>query len=299
MQITGVFPFAHRNYIAFDNLDTLKDALRLFASGQTKGSQATRNELVSAGGIGGAFTVLVGINRDDSEFLTRLFAEIDERVGPQGRRQKAPEVGAKLSKSYDYDGVGPFFKAGVDVVYAGDSTYLLSLYAAYVGNEVEIGLADHLGVERCVMHKGVRLDVEPTGETFSFDLDVLASGLIAANLDFAEHFQHMDGETLGMILEAARDGNYAPIGGNDDFILEMAYVNVEKGWERNGAIVTGSLYNKNKYYDDKPVEWVTPGVSFTLKRNNPGSRFNPLPTTDPALVTKLDDMATAIENSFK
>lgn len=299
MQITGVFPFAYRHYIAFEGLDALKDALRIFSTGQTKGGHATRDKLASEGGIGGAFVVTYGINRDDDQFLTELFAEIDERVGPRGRRKKMPKVGTRLNKSYDYGGPGAFFKSIVDVTYAGENIFLLGLNAAYVGNQVEIGLAEYLGLDRCVMRTGVRLDIEPTGETFNFDLDVIANGLIAAELDVPEHFRHIDGGVLAALMEAARGGGTSIITGDDDFILEMGFVGIEEPWERNGATITGSLYNMNWHSEDKPVEWATPSITLTFKRNTPGSRYAMLPITDPAILTKLNTMTSAIENSFK
>lgn len=307
MQIIGVVPFAYRNYIQFEGLDALKDALRLFASGRTKGSQATTNKLSSdMGGLGGVMAVAMkGMIDDDSSFLRGLFAEIDARFAPQGRKKKMPPVGTSLSKSYDYDGPGPFFKSGVKVAYAGDNVFLLDLHAAYVGNEVEIGLAAALEVERCLMRTGVKLEIKPTGEMFNFDLEAIAQGLVAAGLDLPEHFQHIDGGTIRTIMQTANEGSRhgetsdAILSAGDNYQLKVGLTNVDSPWVFDGSTVSGPLRNVNKY-TDKPLEWGTPAILLTFEgRRETDTDWNRLPVTDVALATKLTEMASAVEGSFK
>lgn len=309
MQIIGVVPFAYRTFIPFKGLEPLKDALRFYSSGRVAGSLANEARLVEhMDGMSAALTLSMRAQiGDDSAFLRGLFAEIEAKFAPQGRRKKMPAVGTKLCKHYDYDGPGVFFKSMVDVAYAGGNTFLLSLGAARVGNAPEVSLAESLGIERCLMRTGVKLEIEPSGEKFVFDLDMIAAGLNAANIVQMASGSY-DGGTLvsiiKMVHESARPDEQrdSPLTGGEGFQLTLAPTNVGTPWEYNalGATISGPLRDKNKYYEDKPTEWYTPAITLTFEGcRETDTNYNRLPVTDPAIAAKLTEMAAAVEASFQ
>lgn len=76
-------------------------------------------------------------------------------------------------RSYDYDGQGVFHKTSVEITAIKDpkDTFVLGLNAAYVGKEVEDGLAAHLGIEQGLQWKSAKIQVEPDKDSIKIDFD--------------------------------------------------------------------------------------------------------------------------------
>lgn len=165
-----IIPEKHYRGIPLNGMDELKAALTYFMHGGTRGSAATGQELP-----GLAFVMKTMIEAgNDHPFLTRMFGEMEQALKSRGR----------FDRSYDYDGVGPFFKTTVEVHDLNDKSwwpfgrrevglYLLEMSAAYVGTKVEDGLAEALGVEQGLNFVSVDVPLPAEGESFQIDCDQL------------------------------------------------------------------------------------------------------------------------------
>ena len=142
-------------------------ALNIFASGRSREAGATQDNLLGeaqkAGGDLAALLVLAASSRVDRNlFVTDMLAEAKSALDERGR----------WNRSYDYDGFGTsFLNTSVDIqkLPGAEDGYLLGLNAAYVGKEVEDGLAEALGVEQGLTWKVVTAVLEPEGERFRID----------------------------------------------------------------------------------------------------------------------------------
>jgi hypothetical protein len=162
--ITGVEISQYESGIPLKGWESVKNALNIFASGASRGSRATEQHQMQAvgesmGGFAAAFYAVAAphMSGGSSSFVEKMLQEAEPAVQSRGR----------WSRSYDYDGQGSFFKTTVEVNRADKKDgYILQLNAAYVGNQVEEGLAEALGAERGLSWKNVAVEFEPAGTQF-------------------------------------------------------------------------------------------------------------------------------------
>ena len=180
MKITKATESTHRRSIPLKGWGSLESALTTFSHGFTRGSKATEQVTLDAinkeGGSNGRLAVglflLTGATCGQPD---RLVNEIIATAKEELRNN------ATFSKSYDYNGMGTaFFKTGVEirVLDRKQKMYLLEIWAAYVGDEPEAGLAEHLGIPRTIQSCCVEIETEPLpGNRFEFDFDVILKKL--------------------------------------------------------------------------------------------------------------------------
>lgn len=178
MKIVSVTPTEYYGYIPIKGLDAVEDALNLFASGNPKGSRNAGNQLMkdigdTFGGEAVAYYVL-GESRMDGNGNTF----VKDRIMNEARAILATRDAAHFS--FDYDGWGPFRKTtiNIQVLDRSEDLYALRIYAAYVGEKPEIGLAEALEVERGLLWAAANIETEPVGKMFEFNLTYVLMRLV-------------------------------------------------------------------------------------------------------------------------
>lgn len=175
MQISKISVAENRRLVPVKGWEGVTAALNIFANGGTRGSRDTERVTVDAidknhGGLASGF-FLLGSQQiaGSNKIVDRFLAEAKERFGNLTQNE--------FQKSYDYDGMGSsFFKTTVSVAKIDmrpeHEIYGIGLYAAYVGDKPEIGLAEALQVKRMLTSASVEIEVEPTGPNrFEFDFE--------------------------------------------------------------------------------------------------------------------------------
>lgn len=171
MKIVQVSAEPHYRYIPLKGWESVGAAVNAYARGFAKGSRAT--EKVTAQAIGASqgdlaevfFVVSSAMLHDSDAFVKKMLTEA----------KSALESRDRWSKHYDYDAMGTsFFKTSVDIKWLDRSLdlYLLGIWAAYVGDQPEAGLAEHLGIPRSLTWCDVTVQTEPlAGDRFAFDFE--------------------------------------------------------------------------------------------------------------------------------
>lgn len=305
--VTGVEVTQYESGIPLKGWDSIKNALNIFASGASRGSRATEQHQIKAigesyGGFGAAFYAIAAPHmRGDSSFVEEMLKEAEPSVKSRGR----------WSRSYDYDGQGSFFKTTVEVN-RGDKAdgYILQLNAAYVGNQVEEGLAEALGVERGLSWKNVAVEFEPEGTQFRIDFDQVSQRLqgVAATLDtraksisgkdIVAHLMKTDryGESEGPFVLGVKDGvevtvNMGRVGRRFEYSQGKKS---EDRWHVEGTTITGPL--DTDYRDE--TKFVPPSISVSMHPKSE-ERYNRLPAVDPKMKTTMNGLANDIAAAFK
>lgn len=246
MQIIGSRVVECRRHIPLKGWESVENALNLYASGQTAGSHDPEKVTIKAlgrdpspgAGLGVAMFVVAGAkNRSNTNgMVSTMLTEA----------KKALVSRTEWSKSYDYDGMGtPFFKAGVaiDVIDRKAEMFALGIWAAYVGDKPEAGLAAHLGIPRLLARVSVAIETEKLpGDRFEFDFDVILSKLKPL---FPE--KRLEGaRVVAALMECdpeGGDGVRIELGAIDGFTLTLRPGNVERRWcyTRSGKRETWSV----------------------------------------------------------
>lgn len=258
MNITEVTTEQRYRYLPLKGWDSVAAALKVFAKGVTKGSRETEKHQLQAigdahGGFALAFYGLAAphLHGNTSRFVERMLAEA----------QKTLQNYYRWSRSYDYDGVGSFFKTDVviEVIDWEAEIYALGIWAAYVGDEPEIGLAEHLEIPRALMSSQVIVHVEPADEEhFAFDFEQLVRKLDdVLNTRWAKGTEIAELMMLGDRLRKHPDFT---LYSDDDVIItldvgrvENRFVYDEPGkardtWAIEGSVLTGLL---DESYEDR------------------------------------------------
>ena len=179
LNVLGVEINEYRAGIPLAGWDSVESALNTFASGASRGSCATEDHNFKAysemGPLSGILFLRGNNKVSGSSFVDEMLEEA--KTGIQNR--------GKWRRSYDYDGQGVFHKTSVEITALKEpkDAYLLSLNAAYVGKEVEDGLAAHLGVEQGLQRKSAKIQIEPNGELVQIDFDQALSKLKEIKLE--------------------------------------------------------------------------------------------------------------------
>lgn len=329
MKIAGVNITEYRSGIPLSGFDSVASALHTFSTGRSGSSRATKDDLEGnvarmGGAMGMGIFLLATAGQDRSTFVERMLQEAQPAVNGNGR----------WSRHYDYDGQGVFHKTTVELTKLPEQedAYLLGLNAAYVGKEVEDGLAETLGVEQGLQWKGVNVVLEPEGSNFRIDFDQVADRLqdIYAELEpaptpeprgFRQRLVEavrktptenerlpLTGERIIQELlttDGHRDSNSVVLGIKDGVEVSVGLGRVgdrfnwkggnrdEELWRAEGTVLTGPL--AESYERDGQLE--APSVSFSVKRYSE-DRYDRLPAIDPAMKTTMNELASKIAASF-
>lgn len=299
LKVVSVLPAVSRIGIHFADLESVKGALMVFSQGSSRSSGSTRQNLMSQVSGEGAATMLMHDlllgNRD--RFLDHLFEEMDTRF----------QTGFSFEKSYDYDGQGPFFKTNVGVEKVkSDGTFVLTLYAAYVGRAPEDGLAEALEVQQSLngSHVHVAYDHTVKGD-FVIDFDPIAEALSPFTNS------ELTGSMIaGVIAAGDKDGGYGNLiynGGvytlfDETDTLPGVFVSMDSSsvesyrehpFTADGSVLRGGM---KADYDDKS-KMLAPTVRLTVsgKHAEAAVSWQHLPILDPQVeadVLKLNGSIT-------
>lgn len=272
MEIQDVRTEKYFRYIPLKGWESVVTAITTFAGGATKGARATENHQMQAVGrsedaLGLAVYSLRAphMKGATNNFLEELLTSAEAALSTRDR----------WHRGYDYDGYGPFFKTGVDILVLNreEDMFGLGISAAYVGDEPEQGLAEALDIPRALLRATVIVETAPADEEhFEFDFEELLRKLNGV-LDM----ESIGGEEIASLLVA---GENDPLRSNPPFVLnydEDVQVTISPGrverrvytelgesedmwmWEASGPVLRGLLRN---LYED-PDEKVTPTVVIT------------------------------------
>ncbi|MBI2798319.1 hypothetical protein HYX70_03435 [Candidatus Saccharibacteria bacterium] len=285
--------------IPLEGIEAVRNALRLFASGQTAGSNATEKKLIQDGGVGIALLkpLVEEMYGGDDRFLTDLFTKIDAGI----------EAVGSYSYHYDYDGVGRFFKTTVEVQKLDDTWFLLHLSAAYVGDQVEVGLAESLQIDRAVQHIDVTAQVEPDSELVTFDFEVISINLTTIGAECTSEQiveQIMTEERGGPLRHFGRPrfqvGDYEVALSLGGIVQPWQLEDEMPAWQTHASMMTGLRENKNRHEPEKPVEYEVPKINFNigLATESSYSRSIPIITDDgkQAIRNLASNLATALQS---
>lgn len=249
--------------IPLEGIEAVRNALRLFASGRTAASNATEKQLIRDGGIQIAMLkpLVEEVYGGDDRFLTELFTSIDAGIKAHGY----------YSYGYDYDGVGRFLKTTVEVRKLDGDWFILGLSAAYVGDQVEVGLAETLQIERALRHIDVTAQVEPDSELVTFDFEIISSKLATIGVECnGEQIveQIMTEERGGPLRHFGRPrfkvDDYEVVLSLGGIIQPWQHKDEMTAWQSTASTMTGLRENKNRHQPDKPVELEIPRVACAI-----------------------------------
>lgn len=179
LKVLGVDTNEYRNGIPLAGWESIESALDTFASGASRGSRATEQHNIQAfselNPLAGFLFLQANNWVSGSSFVRKMLEEAKTGIQDRG----------KWSRHYDYDGQGVFHKTTVEITGLKEpkETYVLGLNAAYVGKEVEDGLAAHLGIEQGLQRKSVDIQIAPDGDKVRVDFDKVLAKLQTVKLE--------------------------------------------------------------------------------------------------------------------
>ena len=322
--ITGVEVSEYQSGIPLKGWESVENALRTFSSGAPRASRSTESHQMKAvaesqGAFAtGFYTIAAPHLKGGASFVDQMLEEAKRGTESQGR----------WHRSYDYDGVGSFFKTTVEVDQVkGTDGYILKLNAAYVGTEVEEGLAEHLGVERGLSWKNVTVGLEPVGDQFRADFEDVVRRLDGVidylNLpaeagkksklpwkkgkeepgritgkDVVQQFLITDryGDSGDPFILGSKDGIEVTIGmGRVGRRFEWQKgEKSEDRWHADGAVLTGPL--DTDYRDETKL--VPPSISISIRPESE-DRYSRMPIVDPEKKELMADLAERVAKSFE
>ena len=265
VKILSVEAEEHQAGIILPDLQSVKGALQVYASGVTSGSHAVRKQLV-ADGAGHVAMALDIIESNPNSFASMLCNDIEETMSTSNR----------FERSFDYGGPGPFRKAHVIVERLGNGEHLLGLYAAYVGREIEEGLAQYIGARRALAWAGVNITVEAAqDDKFTIDFAPIMDALKGSR------FEQSNSQSVAEIIAAGYKEDYEtrPMRGgrvdlSDDVdievILSISDITVESYYHEpfvaDGMTVTGGLRDWGTGIEN-------PRVQIVIRRRKVGDEY--------------------------
>lgn len=312
LNITGVEISEYRCGIPLLGWDSVKGALNAFANGASKKSRATeKNQLQAIGEeMGGFAMAFYGVFAPHLQGSGNQFVEeMLQRAEPSIKKHGCWE------HHYDYDGMGSFFKTTVDIKTLPEQkdAYLLELHAAYVGKEVEDGLAEYLGVEQGLQWKNVKVGLAPEGNQFKIDFDPVAEKLqpIIAELFQLKGSKRITGIDVAnyfMTVNEYKEQAYNFVLGIKDgveVVLNLGEVKrrfehrngkvVADNWSQKESVISGLLGRDYNYEDETKL--APPSFIISIHRFS-NEKYNRLPVVDPAMKATMNDLANKIASLF-
>lgn len=292
---------------------SVKNALYAFAEGRAKASRATENHNINAysqmNPMAGLLFAISNNQVSGNQFVDRMLEEAHPQV--QGR--------GKWSRHYDYDGQGRFHKTSVEIEVLPEQadTYLLELNAAYVGKEVEVGLAEYLGIRRGLQWKSVGVQVDSRNGVAQFDFDRILERLkgVRGKLAkpsggfFGRSSQPSTGkEIVEKIMGTDKHDSPKPtiLGtvGQIEVALSLGRVGERYNWKHGdsgpdrykaqGAVLTVPL--ATDYSDETKL---VPATFSVQARRQSEKEYNRLPIVDERVKAKVDKLISEIQASFR
>lgn len=275
-------------------MDSVKSALQKFSDG-VRGSNATTQQLATDGNPIAMMMKMAYVDSGgEGSFLKELFADIEASLKKRD----------KYSRHYDYDGVGSFFKTTVEVTKLPNNIFLLGLNAAYVGDKVEVSLAEALGVERALSWAATTIELPVVGNLFIADfvfiINALAKAIPLKGLT-AE-------KAVAMMTERKRlsDRNGAiTVYESKDFTVTMVLDDVSRPMQYkagNGTMVW--KVNSNSILGPLHPDWVDeskvlkPLLKFTVSRTAPNA-YDSVPFIDAEGKNAMRNLAEMIASAFR
>lgn len=336
LKITNVRISEHRTGIPLKGWDNVHDALRTFQTGKTRSARVTQRNLKD------------NIARDYSEAGLELIYAASDRMNA-GRDMvdemlHDAEVAVKgergrWSRDFDYDAMGTcFFKSTVDItrVPNEEDVYLLGLNAAYVGREVEDGLAKTLGIEQGLQWKVVVAELEPVGAKFRVNFDEVVDRIkpLYETLDpVPAPKPRYYWSILNKATEAAEQGEKTNLSGEKIVRTMLATDEYTFGANpfvlglKNGIEISLSLgqvgdrFSLNRNTGKKEQElWevdgavltgplaesyrekgklLPPSLVFSMERYTGEKYVTPVPVIDPEVILMIDNFAERIADAFR
>lgn len=304
MKVTNVSVESYRRGIPLKGWDSVKAALNLHANGRTKGSRATEEHQIQAiadshGAMGLGIYMLGAPHMQGAgnQFVDNMLKEAKSAIRRRDR----------WARSYDYNGVGTFFKTSVEIIQLDkkEDLYLLEIYAAYVGDKPEVGLAEELGIPRALRRYTVLVQVKPEDAThFAFDFEKVLRTLDGVlktksfkGKDIAQHF--MSGDQY-------RDPKHALIYSDTEIFVTVGPGRVEKRfvydepgkprntWSIKGSVLSGLL--DTSYEDLSKKE--PPTIVLTVSNAAQDRSGRNLPIWDINAQDKIDILANEIAEAM-
>lgn len=287
--------------------ESVSNALNTFSTGKSRSSKVTRNDLernaIQKGGPIGLFLVMA-TTEDRSSFVERMLQEAKAGVDSRGRWER----------HYDYDGQGVFHKTSVGVQRLPElkDGYLLELNAAYVGKEVEDGLAETLGIEQGLQWKSVEVGLTPEGNQFKIDftqvvyrLQSVTTGLTQpkgrqriSGLDVANYFMSTNewaepatNYVLGLQDEIEVTLNLGRVASRFEYSHGKIAAD---NWRQEKSVISGHL---EKDYEDK-TKFISPSLVVLMKRFSK-ERYDRLPIIDPKMKATVNSLAERVADTFR
>jgi hypothetical protein len=305
MKITNVSVEHYDRGIPLKGWDSVKAALNLYAGGRTDGSRATEQNQIdavaqSSGIMGLGIYLIAAPHMQDAgnQFVENMLEEAKSALKNRDN----------WNRSYDYDGMGVFFKTsvGISILDRKEDLYMLEISAAYVGTKPEAGLAENLGIPLALRRYSVIVQVKPVDATrFAFDFDEVLQALkgvlkINFNLgkEIAKHFikggRHDDCKPWPIFLDENVSITLAPGRVEQRFVYDKPG-EPHDTWTVNGSVLYGLL--DSSYEDSSKKE--PPTIVLTIT-NAAQDRFGyGQPIWDENLKDKIDILSNQIAEAMK
>ncbi len=313
MQITSVSMNEGRRFVPVKGWDGVVKTLTLYSNGYTRGARAAERNVgdaieKSSGALGLGIFLLGSIKAGErSNLVDRLLLEAGQTL----------ERRSEFHKSYDYDAMGtPFMKTSVDIKKFGDDMYGIGLYAAYVGDEPEAGLADHLGIPRALLSCSIEVETKPVADNrFEFDFEpvlrkldtVLGTKKITGKQVAKAMLQKDDfGDSRASFMLGEQDGlrvRVQPGRVERRMVHDMPIKRGDKGrdsWSVKGSVFSGELARDYEKKDESAKATPTFKIVITsVERASTGFGDEPKPIWRPDMQQKAIDLTKKIAAALK
>lgn len=251
MKVLDVSMQELRRNVPVSGWDNVAKAISLYSQGYTAGSRSAQHEVErqigdESGGMALGMFMLSSIKMEQ-----RTDGLVDRLLFEAGQ---ALETRREFHKSYDYDGMGtPFMKTNVSFQKLDRGMFSIGFYASYVGEEPEIGLAEHLGIPRTLLSCNIEVSVEQMDGRFEFDFSYVRERLDGI-LSFAP---------VGTVL-TADDLALSMVGQTDVFGDENPRCGLHTHERLKVWLKPGQVEERFKYHQgDKRDTWAVDGSRFS------------------------------------
>jgi hypothetical protein len=296
MNILDVTQRSQEGGIELADLDSVKAALRLYAMRGIRISDeamlAYSNE--PSGGLGLAMRHVFNA-RPESGFMQELLREIDKVTDQHS-----------FSRSFGYDGIGPFFKTNVDVSKVKIGTdkfiYLLSLDAAHAGDELCSGLAEAIGASRALWYDMVSIEVAPSGRRFEVNFDFVVQRLASIGISSFTGKQIAD-QIMSRTRPSSGRSAVVTLHSYNDIALYFGILSysveepfdpstMETTWSQSGPIISGQLgqLNDGRYTNPRLYAEISIPDRWSLGRK---------PIINPTLKQTIHDQSLVLASAFQ
>lgn len=310
MKIKNISLKERRSRIPLKGWQSVVNAVSTYAKGFTRGARATEQVTTddigrSHGSKGGLAVALYNIGGaivgGRGELVDNLLKEAEEVLKTRTR----------FNKSYDYDGMGtPFFKANVDIEVLDRELdmYSVSIYAAYVGDKPEQGLAKYFDIPRMLISCSVEVETFPlSGNRFEFDFEP-----VLRKLDRVLDTKDITGEqVVSSIMTMPKEGNrdFRILQIKDGFEVSIKTGRIEDRmdythareprdtWSSKGSTFSGELA-RDWNNDDKNAK-ATPTFLIVVCHSQKNYLNDSLPIWQPDLQQKAIELALEIATALQ